>query len=164
MLYIYNVFFSLYYLSKLVTNYSIFVSLPDSSFSYIFIFKFSLTGKIMRFTMLFFSSSNQRLWCRIVNLETTCWISPLKLKCQFQLPKCLFIKCTIFSVLHLNQVKCLNLRISWQLSSSLHNILCNSFQLVLVLWRLLHQGFLFFPYVIVVQKSFCGDWKFTLCG
>ena len=38
---------------------------------------------------------------------------------------------------------------------SLHNIIFNSFRLVLVLWRLLHWGFLFLSYVIiVVQKRF----------
>ena len=38
--------------------------------------------------------------------------------------------------------------------SSLHNIIFNSFWLVFILWRLLHQDFLFLSYVIVVQKSY----------
>ena len=46
--------------------------------------------------------------------------------------------------------------------SSLHNIICESFQLVLVLWRLLPGLSISFIYVIVVQKSSCGDWKSTL--
>ena len=32
--------------------------------------------------------------------------------------------------------------------SSLHNIIFNSIQLVLVLWRLLHQGFPFLSYIL----------------
>ena len=50
----------------------------------------------------------------------------------------------------------------WAISyhnSSLHNIIWNSFWLVLVLWRLLNQGFLFLTCVIVVPKSSCGDWN-----
>ena len=50
------------------------------------------------------------------------------------------------------------------MESGLHNIIFNSFLLALVLWRLLKQSFLFLSYVIVVQKSSCVDWKFTLCG
>ena len=37
--------------------------------------------------------------------------------------------------------------------SSLHNIICKSFRLILVLWRLLHDSFLFFPYVLFKKKS-----------
>ena len=48
--------------------------------------------------------------------------------------------------------------------SSLHNIICKSFQLVLALWRLLLAKKLSICDVTVVQKSYCGDGIFTLCG
>ena len=47
-------------------------------------------------------------------------------------------------------------------NSSLHNIIRNSFRVVLVLWRLLTKLSIFLSYVIVVPKSSCGDWIWLL--
>ena len=49
-------------------------------------------------------------------------------------------------------------------TSSLHNIILNAFRLVFVLWSLLLRVELSLSYVIVVQKSYSGDGKFTLYG
>ena len=58
--------------------------------------------------------------------------------------------------------------------SSLHNIIFNSFRLVLVLWRLLHPVLSFFSYVVTVSTIpewvkkneiyYCGDYWFMLIG
>ena len=53
--------------------------------------------------------------------------------------------------------RALDLEVSGWNSSSLNNIILNTFRVVLVLWRLLLQVVLSLSYVIVVQKSSYGD-------
>ena len=47
--------------------------------------------------------------------------------------------------------------------SSLHNIIFKSFLLVLVLWSLLQQSFIFLSYIIVVQKKILVEIESSHC-